>query len=362
MKGFLKICSFMAGFFYCLDTEGQTYIQFQSSRGTMVAVPEDLRAIQGWPNIYKLDYAVVLKGKEYHRHLNNPLWGLSFTYIDHDHEATGKSYSLSSFLQPSIVRKKKHDISGRVSVGFSYVENPFDEIYNPFQLAIGSRFNFIAEGQLIYSYNFFNNWSFNLLTGITHISNAARRLPNAGFNIVSSGFGLSYRMGEESKVLLPNFNSPGLDYNRGAFSHYVHLRGGLKSMRSLDYEVFPAVGLNYTSAYRYHPLGSITMGLDVDYNEGYIQERKAINERVVGHIPFNSWRWAIAAGHELHMNRLSLVTQYAFYLQRPHPDHRIAYQRYGLKYHLTKKTIIAATLRAHAGRADYMEWTIGRKL
>lgn len=340
----------------------QSYLQFQSSNGHMIAGTDALRAIQGWPNIYKLDYATVLKSKEYHSYLNHPLSGISLTYIDHDHQATGKSLSISGFLQPSIINSGRHDISGRVSVGLSYVQNPFDEIDNPLQRAIGSNLNFFAEGQLIYTYDLSSRLGLNLTSGIIHISNAARMLPNSGFNILSYGLGVRYKLFDESRDPLPSFNNKHLEYDLGGFSHFAYIRGGLKSIRNLDYQVFPALGLNYTLAYRYHALGSFSGGLDVDYNEGFIQERKANNEAIDHYIPFESWRWAIAAGHELHMNRLSLITQYGFYLKRPHPTHRHTYQRYGLKYHLTDRIVIAATLRAHAGRADYMEWTIGRKL
>lgn len=341
---------------------GQSYLQFQSSNGHMIAGTDALRAIQGWPNIYKLDYATVLRTKEYHRYLNNPLAGVSLTYIDHDHVATGKSLSISGFLQPSIISSGRHDFAGRVSVGLSYVENPFDEIDNPLQQAIGSNLNFFAEGQLIFTYNLSSRFGLNIVSGITHISNAARILPNTGFNILSVGLGVRYKLFEESMDMVPRFNNPHLEYSLGGFSHYAFIRGGFKSIRNLDNQVFPALGLNYTLAYRYHALGSFSGGLDIDYNEGFVQERIAHNEAIVQYIPFESWRWAIAAGHELHMNRLSLITQYAVYLKRPHPTHRHTYQRYGLKYHLTDKTVIAATLRAHAGRTDYMEWTIGRKI
>lgn len=347
--------------FTFFPTFGQSYLQFQSSNGHMLAGTEALRAIQGWPNIYKLDYSTILKSKEYHKYLNNPLTGVSLTYIDHDHEATGKSLSLSGFLQPTIYRIGRHDIAGRVSVGLSYVQNPFDEIDNPLQQAIGSNLNFFIDGQFIYTYDLSSRIDLNIVSGITHISNAARVLPNSGFNILSYGLGVRYKINEESIDMVRGFNHPHLDYSLGRLSHYTYLRGGLKSIRNLDYAVFPAFGLNYTLAYRYHPLGSFSGGLDVDYNEGFIQERKANNEAIAQNIPFESWRWAVAAGHELHMNRLSLITQYALYLNRPHPSHRYTYQRYGLKYHLTERTVIAATLRAHAGRADYMEWTIGRK-
>ncbi|KEO74135.1 acyloxyacyl hydrolase [Anditalea andensis] len=340
----------------------QSYLQFQSSRGQLFGYSEDMAEVKGDRTFFKLDYATVLKTKQYHRAMNYPLTGVSLTYMDHGNLATGRSIALSGFMQPSLVGGGRHDLSGRVSVGLAYVENPYDPIDNPEQQAIGTNLNFFVEGQLIYTYDLSSRFDVQFISGITHISNGARRLPNTGFNILSLGLGVRYQLSEQSASILPAFNSPEVDYELKKFSHYAFLRGGVKSVRNLDYNVFPAFGMNYTLAYRYNLLGSFSGGLDVDYNEGYVRDRMAMNAQNDGYIPFFSWRWGVAFGHELHMNKVSLVTQYAFYLRKPHPTHHMAYQRYGLKYQVGEKTSVSLTLRAHGGRADYMEWTLGRQL
>jgi len=340
----------------------QSYLQFQGSSGQLFGYSEDMKPLLGNRTILKMDYASVLRTKDYHRLLNNPLAGVSLTYIDHGNRATGNSLSLSGFLQPTIVGIGRHDLSGRVSVGLAYLQNPYDPNDNPLQQAIGSHLNFFVEGQLIYTYDLTERVDMQLISGITHISNGARRLPNTGFNILSLGLGARYKLSDRSPNILPAFNHPDIGYDMYSFSHSLIVRGGVKSMRNLDNKVFPAVGFNYTLAYRYHAMGSFTGGLDVDYNEGFVREQMALNEGQEGYDPFTSWRWAAAVGHELHMNKISLITQYAFYLRKPTPNHNIAYQRYGLKYQLWDKTFVALTLRAHGGRADYMEWTVGRKL
>lgn len=340
---------------------GQSYINVQTGKGYMLAHSPALKDIQGWPNIFKIDYATKLNSKEYHQCLNSPLSGMSLTYMDHGHPATGKSISLSTFLQPTIANWQKHTLSGRIGLGLSHVQNPFDPVRNPQQRAIGSNLNFLVEGQLLYAYDVTPNLGLSFNSGIIHISNAAKKLPNSGLNIISFGLGLNYIIHEENHQPLKKVNGTEIPYGKGEFSHYINMRGGIKSIRLLDYDVFPAFGLNYTMAYRYHTLGSYTIGLDADYNEGYIKEMRAINQTNDDDIPFKHWRWALAAGHEIHMNRLSLVTQFAVYLMRPHSMHHRTYQRYGLKYQLDKSTVVAATLRAHAARADYMEWTVGRK-
>ncbi|SIS98502.1 Lipid A 3-O-deacylase (PagL) [Belliella pelovolcani] len=337
----------------------QSYLQFQASQGYTVAHNSDVREVQGYPFLFKLDYASRLKGKEYHDHLKHPLAGMSLTYINHDNRDTGRSYSISGFLQPTLGRWGSNELSTRISLGLAYVTNPFDPINNQLQKAIGSNVNYLGEAQLIYSFDLSDKFDLNFQTGITHISNAARKLPNSGLNILFFGAGLSYQLSEESSEIYKRFNHKNLAYEIGRFTHTFMLRSGVKSIRALDFAVFPAYGANYTTALRYSPIGSWTAGLDLDYNRGYVRENMAVNESSGEERDFVRWRTGFAMGHEFHMNKLSFLTQFATYLKRPRADHNLFYQRYGLKYHLTKNWLAAATLRAHGGRADYMEWTLG---
>jgi hypothetical protein len=341
---------------------GQSYLNVQVSRGYTLAHHQELREIQGIPNIYKIDYGFILNDKAYHKALGLPEAGLSLTFMDHDNRYTGKSVSLSGYMQPQILGNQQHGLFGRLGLGLSYVQNPFDYHVNPLQLAIGSKVNFFGEGQLVYG--FWANEALRLQVqgGITHISNAARKLPNSGLNIVHVGIGGSMRIAEESKPAWKSFNNPEVEPELGRWTPYMYGRFGLKSIRVLNYQVFSSGAVGLQGAYRYSVLGSYLVGIDVDYNEGYIQERKEVNRHLDEPISFHRMRWAVVAGHELHMNKLSLVTQVGLYLRRPHANHPIIYQRYGLLYRATDKWVVGATLRAHAARADYMEWTVGRKI
>lgn len=338
---------------------GQTFLQFQTNQGYTIPHNSDVRELKGFPLMMKLDYSVRLKTKEYHEKMNFPLAGVSLTYIDHDNVDTGSSLAIGGFLQPTIATWGKHQLSNRVTFGMAYVENPFDPVNNQIQKAIGSNVNYYGEAQLLYTYQLSEIIGVNAQTGITHISNAARKLPNAGLNIVFAGAGINYRISEHSSQVFGKFNQRNLPYQLGELKHMLIFSAGARSVRALDYAVFPAFGLSHLSALRYSALGSWTMGLDVDYNRGYISERRLINQNSNGENPFYSFRPGVSAGHQLHMNRLSLLTQFAAYVIRPHANHNYFYQRYGLHYQIGENWLVAAALRAHGGRADYMEWSLG---
>ncbi|WP_114752436.1 acyloxyacyl hydrolase [Pleomorphovibrio marinus] len=341
---------------------GQSYLNLQVSRGYTLAHHQELRDIQGIPNIFKVDYGFILKDKAYQKALGNPEAGLSLTFMDHDNSYTGRSLSLSSYLQPQILGNERHGLYGRLGLGISYVENPYDYHDNPLQLAIGSKINFFGEGQLIYSYWVSETFRLQVQGGITHISNAARKLPNSGLNIIHAGVGGAMKLSKESKPAWKSFNHPEKEHELGKWTPLVFGKLGLKSIRVLNYKSFPVAAATLQAGYRYSLLGSYLLGLDVDFNDGYIQERREVNRHLEEPISFHRLRWALTAGHEFHMNKLSLVTQLGVYVHSPHSGHPLMYQRYGLHYRISKNWLVGATLRAHGGRADYMEWTLGRKL
>ncbi|MCH7412911.1 acyloxyacyl hydrolase [Belliella sp. R4-6] len=329
------------------------------SLGSTIIHNSEVSPVKGYPRFVKLDYFSRLNAKEYHDHMNNPIAGVSFTYLDHDNALVGRSYALSGFLQPIIKAWGKSEVSYKVSLGLAYVENPFDPVKNDLQKAIGSNVNYFVEAQLVYNYSLTDKLGLNAHAGLTHISNAARRLPNSGLNIVFAGFGVNYQIAEENPKAFEKVNQKTLDYKLERINHAIYIRSGVKSIRALDFAVFPAYGINYTSSYRYSPIGSWTAGLDLDYNVGYIRERQARVDEYGQSGSFDRWRTGFAVGHDLHMNKLVFVTQFATYLKRPDETHKLFYQRYGLKYHLSSNWQVAATLKAHGGRADYMEWTLG---
>lgn len=348
----------LTSFYNTYDLYGQTYLRFQSATGQTIS-NERLKDLSGFPHFYKVGYAYKLKGKPYHEAFNNPLCGFSLSYINHNNDITGRSLSLSGYLEPTIWHRKRHTISWRLSIGMSKVEKPFHPIDNPDQIGIGSSFNLFGELQFLYLFQITDQSSIDLFGGISHISNGAMRRPNAGLNVLHLGIGTTYKLSSESKYFAKWFNEEEMEREPKKITHHIVFRYGLNSIQSRDYKRYPAYGMNYTSAVNYSTIGSYTVGLDVDYNQGYIEGHKAFNEWREDEVEFRRLRWAAVVGHEFHLNKLTVLTQCAVYLFRPDDNHPLVYQRYGFRYPIHDNVNIAATLRAHNGRADYLEWTAG---
>ena len=73
-------------------------------------------------------------------------------------------------------------------------------------------------------------------------------------------------------------------------------------------------------------------------------------------------RVGIFAGHELFINKLSVVTQFGYYVYYPFDFEGRTYQRIGLKRYFNDKWFASLTLKSHAAKAEAVEVGIGIRL
>lgn len=67
-------------------------------------------------------------------------------------------------------------------------------------------------------------------------------------------------------------------------------------------------------------------------------------------------------GHELFINKLSLITQLGYYIYYPFDFEGKTYQRVGLKRYFGDKWFVAITLKSHAAKAEAVEFGLGVRL
>ena len=73
-------------------------------------------------------------------------------------------------------------------------------------------------------------------------------------------------------------------------------------------------------------------------------------------------RVGVFLGHELFINKLSLVTQLGYYAYYPFDFEGRVYNRIGLKRYFGDKVFGAVTLKSHAAAAEAVEFGIGIRL
>ena len=73
-------------------------------------------------------------------------------------------------------------------------------------------------------------------------------------------------------------------------------------------------------------------------------------------------RIGVFVGHELFVNKMSIVTQLGYYVYYPYDFEGRVYNRIGLKYYFGDKFFGAITLKSHGAKAEAVEFGIGVRL
>jgi hypothetical protein len=67
-------------------------------------------------------------------------------------------------------------------------------------------------------------------------------------------------------------------------------------------------------------------------------------------------------GHELFINKLSIETQFGYYVYKPFKYDIDIYQRLVLKYYINKNIFAGIGLKTHKAKAEAAELTLGIRL
>jgi len=295
--------------------------------------------------------------EEWQELYNYPDVGYSFIYQDMNNETLGKNYSLYAHYNFYFF---KRNMQLRVGQGIAYTANPYDKETNFRNNAYGSDF-------LSSTYLMFNYHKENLIKGLgvtagislIHYSNANFRAPNTSTNTMALNLGLVY------------------DLDGGRELEYVH-REKKKLSEPVKYNLVLRTGINESdvidmgqygfvvaSAYADKRLGrksAIQIGTDVFFSN-FLKE--LIRYQSIA-FPENDVsadddfkRVGVFVGHELFINRMSIISQLGYYVYYPFDFEGRMYNRMGLKRYFGEKAFGTITLKSHGAKAEAVEFGIG---
>ncbi|TLP78825.1 acyloxyacyl hydrolase [Maribacter sp. ACAM166] len=323
--------------------------------------PDISHLIDAHPGGVILSYNRKTYGAESWEELYNyPDLGYSFIYQDMNNETLGKNYSLYAHYNFYFF---KRNIQLRVGQGIAYNTNPYDKETNFRNNAYGS--DFLSSTYLMFNYhkeNVFEGLGFKAGISIIHYSNANFRAPNTSTNTMAFNAGLVYHLDggkemdyehrEKEKVTEP------LRYN-------FALRTGLNESDVIDSGQY---GFFVLSAYADKRLGrksAIQLGTDV-YFSNFLKE--LIRYQSIA-FPENNVstdddykRVGIFVGHELFINKMSIISQFGYYVYYPFDFEGSMFNRMGLKRYFGDKVYGAITLKSHGAKAEAVEFGIGIRL
>ncbi|KAA2215868.1 acyloxyacyl hydrolase [Maribacter flavus] len=299
--------------------------------------------------------------QEWEELYNYPDYGASFIYQDMNNPTLGENYGLYAHYNFYFLKRK---IQFRIGQGIAYTTNPYDREENFRNNAYGS--DFMSSTYLMLNYH-----KENLISGlgmkggisIIHYSNGNFRAPNTSTNTFALNLGLTYDLdgGEE----LAYIRTPNREKVTEPVRYNLILRGGLNESDVIGSGQY---GFLIFSGYADKRLGrksAIHVGADVFFSS-FLKELIRFQATSFPEMDVQSdddyKRIGVFLGHELFINKVSVITQLGYYVYYPFDFEGRVYNRVGLKRYFGKQWFGAITLKSHGAAAEAVEFGMGIRL
>lgn len=287
--------------------------------------------------------------------------GFTFVYQDMRNPTLGEHFGLYAHYNFYFFKRK---LQFRIGQGIAYNTNPYDKNTNFRNNAYGSHLLSSTMAMInFHKENLVAGFGVKAGLSLIHYSNANFKAPNTSTNTAAFNFGLTYDL---NKDLDYEFKKPG---ERAKVIEPIHynlvLRGGINESDVVNSGRY---GFWIISAYADKRLGkksALQLGADVFFSNFLkelirFQATSFPEMNVAADTDFK--RVGVFLGHELFINKLSLVTQLGYYVYYPFDFEGRVYNRIGLKRYFGDKVFGAVTLKSHAAAAEAVEFGIGIRL
>lgn len=293
--------------------------------------------------------------RHWERRFRHPQIGFALSHYQYGvPEELGAAYALTSYLDNALTKGRKGSLRFSIGTGLVYSTRYYIPEVNEGNMAIGSRYCFALRGNLRYELALSEKLLLNLNLAFRHFSNGGLNQPNNGMNFPLVGMGIRYQPREVRFLPLQDTIS--------AFDRKIRLNvklsSGRKEVLRMD-EKHPVHSLSVYASRRLSPINAVMVGADAFHDSALRQEyltnhltppEGVLDPRMVG----------LTLGHELYFGKMSFVFQYGRYVYKPYKEiFKDYYQRYGLKFLVTRHLSTSAMLVAHSGSANVIEWGLG---
>ncbi len=299
--------------------------------------------------------------EEWEAALGYPDTGFTFVYQDMNNPTLGKHFGLYAHYNFYFL---KRNLQFRIGQGVAYNTNPYDRDTNFRNNAYGS--HLLSTTMVMLNYhreNIIGGLGAKAGISLLHYSNANFKAPNTSTNTMALNLGLTYDLdgGREYGYLEPgptNKITEPIRYN-------LALRGGVNQS---DVIGSGSYGFWILSAYADKRLGrmsALQLGADF-YNSHFLKELIRFQSTSFPELEVEPGtdhkRVGLFLGHELFINKMSVVAQLGYYVYYPFDFEGRMYNRVGLKRYFGDRVFGAITLKSHGAKAEAVEFGMGVRL
>ncbi|MFK7747600.1 MAG: acyloxyacyl hydrolase [Kordia sp.] len=321
-----------------------------------------LHLITGHPEGVIVSYSQKTFGNDdWSQFYNYPDYGVSLSFQDFNNKNLGKNVALYAHYNFYFL---KRNLILRIGQGLAYTSNPYDKVNNFRNIAFGSRL--MSSTYLMLNYkkeNLFKRFGVQAGLSFIHYSNANVKAPNTSINTLAFNVGVNYNLGDTSLMDFQKDETT-QNYKEPIKFNFV-LRAGINESDAIGSGQY---GFTILSAYADKRVGrksALQIGTEIFFSnflKEWIRYRSIAfpDGEVQGDEDFK--RVGVFVGHELFINKLSVVTQLGYYAYYPVNFEGRTYIRIGVKRYFDKKWFAVLTLKSHAAKAEAVELGIGIRL
>ena len=339
-----------------------SYFDVNYFKGNITLHNDDvLHLITGHPEGVILSWNKKTFGhNDWEQRFGYPDYGVSFTYQNLKNDVLGNNYALYAHYNFYML---KRNLILRFGQGLAFTTNPYDKVNNHKNIVFGS--SIMSSTYMMLNYKkerIIDRFGLQAGFSLIHYSNANVKAPNTSINSITLNVGVIYSLGEEDPEFIKTitnekFTQP-IKYN-------LVFRSGVNESDVIGSGQFPFYIFSAYADKRINVKSAYHFGADIFFSNflkeyikyrsvafpSYNEDGKADNKRV-----------GIFVGHELFVNKTSVLTQLGYYLYYPYDFEGRVYLRAGLKRYFGDKWFGALTLKSHGAKAEAVELGIGIRL
>lgn len=304
-----------------------------------------------------------------------PNYGLTLYWMTMGSDTLGQAGAIAGFTTFPMVRQRNFVAGLELTAGVAAGFNPNDPETNPGNYAIGSFLNVYFNFGGYMKYRVGKKFSLSGGAHLVHFSNASARAPNLGINLLHYHLGLLYHFKQQSRNsstfkpagYLPVTNDDGFIVQEKQpitkrWGAHASIAAGFRQTLhtgNANYGIFNfSTDLTYQLIY----ISKLAFGLDFMYDAANVQFYRDEKAQGIPHNNANNFFIGFRGGHELHIERFSIILHAGYYLRKPEKVDNI-YGRMGLRCRFGKKWWGNVSFKVHNyTTAQYIEWGVGRDL
>ncbi|MCG8578118.1 MAG: acyloxyacyl hydrolase [Flavobacteriales bacterium] len=305
---------------------------------------------------FELEFSKQRKEQESWKDLRMPVSGLSILFQDFGYRSVlGQTIGVfQHYSQPLVASPKYGFLDLRFGSGVAYISKKYDPLNNPKNNAIGSHINAVIDVQLAYKKHL-GPIHLGMGIGITHFSNAALLQPNLGLNTPYLDFTIGYNF-DEREVPLKESIAP--EVKKEKLNSTFAFTGIGSSRQNLAGQnlpkSYPVIALQGYYSFALGNKWKWDVGTDLIYNES---NRYFFPDE--GFTSAETIQWGLFTGSTVRLHKTEIFINVGYYLLNKINHSGNVYNRIGYRYLFNKYLYGLVGIKAHFGKADYIEFGIG---